>query len=152
MESAQPARYVPLPVFCSHCGQKQVVHTRARTGAASFAQSGHQEIECLKCNKLFAVSIPDEIIAGPFPATNDMGFSQSAPDKPQTWEKEVGGVTFVFAKTREGAVFVYNCKCESEHARNTSASSTGFRTDRDLGKVEIEGRPPYLEFIAAHLP
>jgi hypothetical protein len=82
MESAQPARYVPLPVFCSHCGQKQVVHAPALTGAASFAQSGHQEVECLKCNKRFAVSIPDEIIAGPFPTTNEMGFSQSAPDKP----------------------------------------------------------------------
>jgi hypothetical protein len=152
MESAQPARYVPLSVFCSRCGRKQVVHTRALTAAASFAQSGYQEVECLMCNKHFAVSIPDEIISGPFPATNEVGFSQSAPDKPQTWDKEVGGVTFVFTKTSEGAVFVYTCKCESEHARATLNSSTGFRTDRDLGKVEIEGRPQFLEFIAAHSP
>ena len=152
MEAAQPARYVPLPVFCSHCGQKQVVHTRARTGSASFAQSGHQEIECLKCNHLFTVSVPDEIIAGPFPATNEIGFNQSVQEKPQSWDKEVGGVTFVFTKSREGAAFVYSCKCESEHARATSDSSTGFRTDRDLGKAEIEGRPQFLEFIAAHLP
>ena len=138
MEAAQPARYVPLPVFCSHCGQKQVVHTRARTGSASFAQSGHQEIECLKCSQLFTVSVPDEIIAGPFSATNEIGFNQSVPEKPQSWDKEVGGVTFVFTKSHEGAAFVYSCKCESEHARATLDSSTGFRTDNDPSGTKID--------------
>jgi hypothetical protein len=152
MESAQPARYVSVPVFCSHCGEEQVVHTRARTGAASFAQCGYQEVECLRCNKLFPVSIPDEIIAGPFLATNEIGFSQGEPEKLQIWEKEVGGITFVFTKSREGDSFVYNCSCEDRNARVTLESSTGFRTDRDFGEVEIERRPQFLEFIAAHLP
>jgi hypothetical protein len=47
---AQPARYVVIPVSCSHCKEKQVVHMRVRTG---FSQMGPQVVECLKCHTGF---------------------------------------------------------------------------------------------------
>jgi hypothetical protein len=62
---AQPARYVPVPVVCSKCNEKQVVHTRVRT---SPAQIGPQEVECLKCHTVFLVMVPNDIIGGPFPS------------------------------------------------------------------------------------
>ena len=61
----QPARYVPIPVSCSACNEKQVVHIRVRSG---MWQMGPQVIECLKCHTGFEVIVPDEIIAGPFSA------------------------------------------------------------------------------------
>jgi hypothetical protein len=65
MESAQPARYVPMPVTCTSCNEKQIVHIAATTG---FSQMGDQEVECLKCKDVFRVMVPARIIAGPFPA------------------------------------------------------------------------------------
>jgi hypothetical protein len=62
---AQPGRYVPIPIVCPKCKEKQVVHISARTG---FKQMGHQEVECLKCHEVFVVMVPDQIIAGPFPS------------------------------------------------------------------------------------
>jgi hypothetical protein len=62
---AQPARYVPIPVVCSKCNEKQVVHIRATTDSA---QISDQKVECLKCHEIFLVIVTDEIIAGPFPA------------------------------------------------------------------------------------
>jgi hypothetical protein len=62
---AQPARYVVIPVSCSQCEEKQVVHVRVRTG--SIPQMGPQAIACVKCYTIFDVMVPDEIIGGPFP-------------------------------------------------------------------------------------
>jgi ribosomal protein S27E len=64
MEATQPARYVPMPVTCSSCNERQIVHLAASTG---FRQMGDQEVECLKCHDVFRVMVPDTIIAGPFP-------------------------------------------------------------------------------------
>jgi hypothetical protein len=64
MEAAQPARYVPMPVTCTSCNEKQTVHIPASTG---FSQMVDQEVECLKCHNIFLVMLPDRIIAGPFP-------------------------------------------------------------------------------------
>ena len=66
MEAAQPERYVAVPVSCSACKEKQLVHIRARAGGV--LQMRRQEVECLKCDTVFEVMVPDEIIAGPFPA------------------------------------------------------------------------------------
>jgi len=62
---AQPARYFPIPVVCSKCNEKQVVHIRSIAGLAQIAD---QKVECLKCREIFLVMVPNEIIAGPFPS------------------------------------------------------------------------------------
>jgi len=57
-------RYVVTTVECPACKTKQKVHVAALTGVA---QGGDQTIQCIKCNNDFKVSVPDEIIRGPFP-------------------------------------------------------------------------------------
>jgi hypothetical protein len=77
-----------------------------------------------------------------------IGFGQ-VPSKDDTWEIVVGGKTFVFTKTHEkSGIFAYNCKHETEAERFISASSTGYRTDRDLSRAEVEARQQFREFIA----
>ena len=61
----QPAGYVAIPVSCPTCHEDQFVHIHARAG---IVQMNPQAIECLKCHAIFDVMVPDEIIAGPFPA------------------------------------------------------------------------------------
>jgi hypothetical protein len=61
---AQPARYVKIPVACSQCEEKQVVHVRAPIG---FSQDRAHAIECLHCHAIVGVLVPDDIIDGPFP-------------------------------------------------------------------------------------
>jgi hypothetical protein len=61
----QPARYVAIPVSYPTCHEDQLVHIHARAG---IVQMHPQAIECLKCHAIFDVMVPDEIIAGPFPA------------------------------------------------------------------------------------
>jgi hypothetical protein len=78
----------------------------------------------------------------------EIGFGK-APEKTETWDKKVDGVTFLFSKTREKeGVFSYNCTCK----RNSpSGLVCGFQTDRDLDREEIESRPQFLDFIASQL-
>jgi hypothetical protein len=57
-------RYVVLTVECPTCKTKQKVHVAAPTG---FAQTGDQEIQCIKCSNHFKVKVRDKIIRGPFP-------------------------------------------------------------------------------------
>jgi hypothetical protein len=56
--------YVVIPISCSHCQAKQVVQVHARTG---FIQTAEQTVRCLKCEKDFRASLPNQIIGGPFP-------------------------------------------------------------------------------------
>jgi hypothetical protein len=56
-------RHVLLPVICEHCQQKQMVQMRARS---EFHAMYPQSIKCVKCENSFDVTIPDEILGGPF--------------------------------------------------------------------------------------
>jgi hypothetical protein len=78
-----------------------------------------------------------------------IGFGK-APEKTDKWEKKLGGTTFEFTKTREQNVYLYNCKSSSEGKRFITASSRGFRTDRNLARTEIESCEQFREFIASH--
>jgi hypothetical protein len=46
-----------------HCQQKQMVQMRARP---EFHAMYPQSIECVKWENLFDVTIPDEVLVGPF--------------------------------------------------------------------------------------
>lgn len=79
---------------------------------------------------------------------SEIGFGQ-VPARTETWEKRVGRNIFVFRKTREkDNHFVYSCRCRSEDGRFVLTSSTGYETDRDVSRDEIEARPQFCEFIA----
>jgi hypothetical protein len=68
---AQQSSFVVIPVSCSHCEEKHLVHVRerrtsqARTGGPS-QRGGRQTVECLKCHEGFDVMVAGKIIAGPF--------------------------------------------------------------------------------------
>jgi hypothetical protein len=55
-----------IPVLCPHCQQKQVIQVVARAG---IAQLGNQTIGCVKCKAEIEVTVPDQIVDGPFEAT-----------------------------------------------------------------------------------
>jgi hypothetical protein len=57
------ARYVVIPLSCSHCNTKQVVHISARSG---FSQMGFQIINCINCKEEIEVVFPGLIVDGPF--------------------------------------------------------------------------------------
>jgi len=71
----------------------------------------------------------------------------------RTWEKQIDGQTFTFKKTVERkGLFLYGCQCRSEDGSITTASATGFYSDRDLTPEEIEKLPQFIAFIQGHLP
>jgi transcription elongation factor Elf1 len=64
VDQSKPSPIV-IPVSCPHCKQKQVIHVVARAGVA---QLGNQTINCVKCKAEIDVTIPDQIVGGPFEA------------------------------------------------------------------------------------
>ena len=86
---------------------------------------------------------------------DEIGFKHGIPENPdKIWEKEISGRTFTFKKERVGKTgifFLYNCAQYSEGARFSSASSTGFHSDRNLAPEEIEQLPQFADFIAGCL-
>lgn len=63
-QMAQPnERHILMPVICTHCQQKQTVQMRARS---EFHAMYPQSVKCVKCENSFEVTIPDEILGGPF--------------------------------------------------------------------------------------
>jgi hypothetical protein len=81
----------------------------------------------------------------------EIGFIHGVPENPdKTWEKQISGRTFIFKKERVGknGIFLYNCSQYSENDRFTSASSTGFHSDRNLMPEEVERLPQFAGFIS----
>jgi hypothetical protein len=76
-----------------------------------------------------------------------IGFGEVA-ERTETWKKEIGGIIFVFTKTRENErLFTYGCKRKFTHEGGiTSDTSCGFQTDRDLDREEIESRAQFVGF------
>jgi len=58
-------RYVIMTIECTHCKTKQKLHVNAHSGAAQMA---NHSIKCISCAQHFIVTMPDEIVGGPFPA------------------------------------------------------------------------------------
>jgi hypothetical protein len=76
--------------------------------------------------------------------TKEIGFHYGAPEnKDMTWERMIGGTTFVFKKERVKSFFLYNCRCRTVRGPRTSDSSTGFHLVRD----EVEQLPQFHDFI-----
>lgn len=75
--------------------------------------------------------------------TSGIGFGQ-APDKTETWERTTGGKVLVFTKTSEREnLFIYNCKFRGANGE----ASTGFYSERDLNRDEVEALRQFREFI-----
>jgi hypothetical protein len=77
------------------------------------------------------------------------GFSGGIP-KNVKWTHEHNGRTFTIGKNRESAKhFVYYVRRDISDGRFIQASSTGFETDRDLTREELERRPQFVDFMNA---
>ena len=57
--------FVPMTVQCEHCKENQSVSIAFRLGG--YVGPGPQTITCIKCKRDFDVTVPDKILAGPFP-------------------------------------------------------------------------------------
>lgn len=80
----------------------------------------------------------------------EIGFIHGMPEPDKKWEKEISGKVFTFLKERVGknGIFLYNCAQYSENEHFTSASSTGFHSDRNLTPEEVERLPQFADFIS----
>jgi hypothetical protein len=59
--------FVAVPVECQYCKTKQKVHIADKAGVVRTVQTVEQCIPCINCEKLFEVTVPNRIVAGPFP-------------------------------------------------------------------------------------
>lgn len=79
----------------------------------------------------------------------EIGFIHSAPtNRDLTWEMEVNGIVFTFKKVWEKFHFLYNCQCSSTWKSFHSSGSTGFYSERDFTKDEVERLPQFADFIS----
>jgi len=89
-----------------------------------------------------------------FQMKEEIGFIHGMPEPLKKWTKQINGKVFTFVKERvgkSGIFFLYNCAQYSQGIRFTSASSTGFHSDRNLTPEEIERLPQFADFIAGCL-
>jgi len=87
-------------------------------------------------------------------AKEEIGFKQGIPENPdKTWEKQINGQTFIFKKALERkGLFLYGCETRSADGSATTASKTGFYSERDLMPEEVEQLPQFAHFIQGYLP
>jgi hypothetical protein len=62
VDQSKPSPAV-IPISCPHCHQKQAIHVVARAG---ISQLGKQAINCVKCKAEIDLTVPDQIVGGPF--------------------------------------------------------------------------------------
>jgi hypothetical protein len=68
----------------------------------------------------------------------------------EQWPYQHNGQTFTFGKNRESAKhFVYYCQRDPSCEGFTGSSSTGFETDRDLARAEVEKLKLFIDFMNA---
>ena len=79
------------------------------------------------------------------------GFSDGIPqDVDETWTKEKNGRTYTFGKHRESAKhFAYFIQRDTNSEGFTGGVSTGFETDRDMTREEVEQRQQFVDFMNA---
>jgi len=77
------------------------------------------------------------------------GFSDRIPKNvKERWPYKHNGLMFTFGKNRESAKhFVYYVRRDISDGRFIQASSTGFETDRDLTRAEVEKRKQFIDFM-----
>lgn len=105
-----------------------------------------------RCGRIFTDRKSSGILLRASMTKEEIGFKHGIPVNPnKTWEKEINGRTFSFKKTlqRKG-LFIYNCQRREDYGSITTASSTGFYSERDLRPDEIERLPQFADFISAH--
>jgi hypothetical protein len=78
-----------------------------------------------------------------------IGFGAGIPkDVKEKWTKVKNGITFTFGKERMGPNhFVYYIQRSNSNGQFTGDSSTGFPTDRDLTREEVEKHQQFIEFM-----
>jgi hypothetical protein len=79
------------------------------------------------------------------------GFSSGIPKSvKEQWPHEHNGRKFTFGKNRESEKhFVYYVQHDTSSGGFTGSVSTGFETDRDLTRAEVESWPRFLDFMNA---
>lgn len=79
------------------------------------------------------------------------GFSDGIPKNvKEQWPHEHDGRMFTFGKDRQSPKhFVYYCQRDISDGRFIQASSTGFETDSDLTRAEVEKRQQFIDFMNA---
>ena len=55
--------FVRYMVDCPHCKMKQLIHVASSAGGVVNGQT----VQCIRCQKHFAVGVLDRIVGGPFP-------------------------------------------------------------------------------------
>ena len=77
------------------------------------------------------------------------GFSDGIPKRvKERWLHERDGRVFTFGKNRESAKhFVYYVQRDTSSGGFTGSVSTGFKTDRDLTRAEVEQRQQFIDFM-----
>ena len=79
----------------------------------------------------------------------DIGFGNGIPANiNETWKKERDERTYTFIKLRKAERhFIYTCTRSIEAGTVTQDLSTGFETDRDLTRDEVELRQQFVDFM-----
>lgn len=77
------------------------------------------------------------------------GFSDGIPKNvKEKWPYEHNGQTFTFGKNRESDNhFVYYVQRDTSSGGFTGSVSTGYETDRDLTRAEVEQRQQFIDFM-----
>jgi hypothetical protein len=77
-----------------------------------------------------------------------IGFSSTPEKIDETWTKERAGQVFKFTKIKKGPHhFIYNCSRHYDDGRFVGDSSTGYVSDHELTRDEIEKRPQFVDFM-----
>lgn len=79
------------------------------------------------------------------------GFGEGIPKSvKERWPYQHNGRIFTFGKNRESAThFVYYVQRDTSCEGFTGSVSTGFETDRDLTRAEVEQRQHFMDFMNA---
>ena len=73
-----------------------------------------------------------------------VGFSNEPEKIDESWTREHRGRIYTFTKTKKGKHhFIYNCSLHVEDKTVTQDSSTGYLSDHELSRDEIEKRPQF---------
>jgi len=79
------------------------------------------------------------------------GFSSGIPERvKERWPYQHNGRMFTFGKNRESAKhFAYFIQRDTSAEAFAGSVSTGFETDRDMTREEVEQRQQFIDFMNA---
>jgi hypothetical protein len=78
-----------------------------------------------------------------------IGFGTGIPKEvKEKWAKVTNGITYAFGKDRKSPThFVYYVQRDTSAGTFTGDVSTGYETDRDLTRAEVEQRQQFIDFM-----